>query len=67
MDILAFTLVEAFELARVSRAKGYALHREGRFAPVRYVDGKPIVLKQDLELFLANLPTERTHKRGGAR
>jgi predicted site-specific integrase-resolvase len=67
MEPLAFSLAEAFDLARISRAKGYELVRDGKFAPVRYQGGRTIVLRQDLETYLQSLPTERTHKRGGAR
>ena len=59
------TLREAFAIVCISRGKGYQLIAQGRFAPVRYLDGKALVLRRDLERWLAQLPTVRSHRRGG--
>jgi len=62
---LAISLPEAFKLSDLSHGKGYELVRTGRFARVRYIDGRSVVLLRDLERWLQQLPTVRTHRRGG--
>lgn len=65
MDKFAIPLVESFELAGISRPKGYKRAKAGQWAPVHYIDSIPVVLRDELLTFLKTLPTERTHKRGG--
>ena len=68
MNKLAYSVEESFEIAGgVSRSTGYSRMRAGTWAPVRYINGKPVVLHDELIEFLRALPTERTHKRGGYR